>query len=284
MLRRSPSRGTGWRLCIDRKFRLNTAGVDHSLFTLTAPGADVLPWDTDLCTHLPGEKCSGLKGCRVESIYAHIFNVTYAARMARLHEAAQRHADRVTRRLGWKGELPRIVSRTRSPQRRGVDHGHTGLPQGGPVEVGWSRSYRQYVERVCRRERALAPEVVWAALELEWRTGEITPGVYGFGFSHPGRAAHGAKSASTYQARNAAGYQASNVKDALRSSHYISRRITQETGATMRALRSCNWLYVRRDLIARGELLDSWIPAYWSPEWSAQVQRVLAAAEAPRGP
>jgi len=34
--------------------------------------------------------------------------------------------------------------------------------------------------------------------------------------------------------------------------------------------------YVRRKLIASGELDDDWLPTHWSPEWAAQVLAVLA--------
>jgi hypothetical protein len=45
-------------------------------------------------------------------------------------------------------------------------------------------------------------------------------------------------------ARNAAGYMARNVAGVGR--HYVSARLVRDTGVTMRALRACNWLYVRR--------------------------------------
>lgn len=67
-------------------------------------------------------------------------------------------------------------------------------------------------------------------------------------------------------ARNAAGYVARNVAGIGR--HYVSVRLTLETGVTMRALRTCNWLYVRRKMIADGELDDQLIPTHWSAEWT----------------
>ena len=48
--------------------------------------------------------------------------------------------------------------------------------------------------------------------------------------------------------------------------HYVSKRLVQQTGVTMRALRACNWLYVRRKPIEAGELDDEWIPGHWTPE------------------
>lgn len=42
---------------------------DQGVFlTLTAPGADVLPWDTDKCTHSAGVKCSGSIGCQCAAV------------------------------------------------------------------------------------------------------------------------------------------------------------------------------------------------------------------------
>lgn len=82
--------------------------------------------------------------------------------------------------------------------------------------------------------------------------------------------------------RTPAGYMAQNVAGVGR--HYVSARLVRETGVTMRALRACNWLYVRRKLIAVGELEDGWIPTHWTPEWTAQVLAVLAVVDPRRGP
>lgn len=66
--------------------------------------------------------------------------------------------------------------------------------------------------------------------------------------------------------------------------HYVSQRLTRETGVTMRVLRSCNWLHVRRRLIAAGELDDRWLPTHWSPQWCAQVVAVWDRLEPARPP
>lgn len=42
--------------------------------TITAPGADSLPWDPDVCTHAPDVACSGAKGCRVTEFDAAVWN------------------------------------------------------------------------------------------------------------------------------------------------------------------------------------------------------------------
>jgi hypothetical protein len=115
--------------------------------------------------------------------------------------------------------------------------------------------------------------------------GEPVPkGFYGFGFVDRKTSRHAAsgRRAARYMGRNAAGYMARNVAGVGR--HYVSQRLVAETRVTMRPLRACNWLYVRRKLIARGELDDEWLPSYWSTDWTAQLLAVLASVEGPRGP
>jgi hypothetical protein len=282
---RKPSAG-GRRVALERKWRANVehAGCDVAVGTLTPPGADLLPWDTDVCTHPAGEKCSGKKGCVVEWIYREYFNRTFAARRSRLHEAAQRAADRAVRRMGFEGKLPRNIGAASGPQRRGVLHAHVMVRKGRGIEVTWSRVYWNYVEAVCKREaRTMTVEERWAALEREYVTGEITRGVYGFGFEHRGHLGRSPVKASDYMARNAAGYMADNASG-WGTWHHVSQELTRSTGVTMRALRACNWLYVRRRLIERGELDDSWVPSYWTPEWSDHVLRVWALVAAPSAP
>jgi hypothetical protein len=109
-------------------------------------------------------------------------------------------------------------------------------------------------------------------LELEY-AGEITKGFYGFGFVYRGNpAGKSSKTAAEYLSKNAAGYMASNAYG--RGRHYVASRLTRETGITMRALRSVNWLYVRRKLIDAGELDDDWIPSYWTDDQRQSVLRV----------
>ncbi len=109
----------------------------------------------------------------------------------------------------------------------------------------------------------------WAALEREYVSGEVTEGLYGFGFVHPGKVRGGSSAkAARYLARNAAGYLGEN---AALGRHYVSAKLVRETGATMRALRSCNYLHVR---IREG--MDPVVPEWWSAERRAEVLRVFA--------
>ena len=85
VLRCSTCSGTCWTACgATREDRCAWCGMKHNrrlkvliasgfsdrpsgffFGTLTAPGADVLPWDRSVCSHKPDRPCSGKIGCRV---------------------------------------------------------------------------------------------------------------------------------------------------------------------------------------------------------------------------
>lgn len=269
----------GRRLALDRKYRHNIAhyGGRVKLLTLTPPGEDLLPFGDEV------RLISGESQPLVEYIYREVWNYTAQARASRLFEAAQRAADRFVRRL-YGGELPRQLGNVKSEQKRGVWHFHFLLPYETPVERAWSKTIERYMDRAWRRDLERWPDeqsrrdMIWR----EYQSGEIVRGFYGFGFVHGGkRQGRESASAARYMARNAAGYMAANVAGIGR--HYVSVRLTRETGVTMRALRSVNWLYVRRRLVQAGEL-DQEIPSYWSPEWIAHVLEVESLVVAARAP
>lgn len=221
----------------------------------------------------------------VEYIYREAWNWSAQARASRLFEAAQRAADRWVRRLGWEGELPRQLGNVRAEQRRGVWHFHFLLPYETAIERAWSKTVHRYLDQAWRRDKERFPDeserrdLIWQ----EYIGNGGTRGFYGFGYVDGGKEqGRSSAQAARYMARNAAGYMARNVAGAGR--HYVSARLTSETGVTMKVLRSCNWLYVREKLIAAGELEDGLVPGHWSDEWREQVLRVwalVAAAGAP---
>lgn len=261
----------GHRLALERKWLLNVQayGGVVSVLTLTAPGAEMLPWDKDECKVDGPHKCSGELGCRVEWAYGYRWNATHAARRQRLWEAATRSADRYITRLWGKpvAGMPRQIGHARDVlQLRGVYHNHWAMPQGSEIEKAWSRHVLRFLQAQEKKERALGPEVVWAAIDREFHTGEITRGIYGFGFAHPGKQSGPTGAAARYLARNSAGYMAGQG-----AGHYVSTRLTRRTGITMRKLRSVNYLWVRQKLIASGELSDGWVPSHWKPEYAASV-------------
>lgn len=272
----------GRRIALDRKWRSNVAhyGAPVKLVTLTPPGQDVLPWGDETGLTDRGERVE-----LVDYIYRTIYNATAAQRASRLIEAAGRAADRWVRRNGYTGVLPRQVGNVKALQRRGVWHFHYVLPMGTPVERMWSRLVHRYMDNAWRRdlERWPEPDVRIGLLFAEYAHGEIARGFYGFGYVNARNpAGRSAEKSARYMARNAAGYMARNIAGS--GSHYVSSRITRETGVTMRTLRAVNWLHVRRKLVQAGELLDAVVPSHWSEEWAAEVLRVEALVTVPRGP
>lgn len=269
----------GRRLALERKFELNVSAYGDAvkLVTLTPAGQDLLPFGDE--TRLIGGEAYPL----VEWIYREIWNQTAQARASRLFEAAQRAADRWVRK-SWGGQLPRQIGNVRAEQKRGVWHFHYLLPWGTEVERTWSRTVHRYLDQAWKRDRARWPDASErrSMIFREYAHGEIVRGFYGFGYVNGG-SQHGrtSRSAARYAGRNAAGYMAGNLSGPGR--HYVSSRLTRETGVTMRALRSVNWLYVRRRMVAAGELSEV-IPSYWSAEWVAHVSAVEGLIAARRGP
>jgi hypothetical protein len=281
-----PSAG-GRRLALERKFGANVThyGGAVSLLTLTPPGQDVLTWGDEkrLISGSVGDGNAEFSRL-VEYPRREVWNWSAQARASRLFEAAQRAADRFIRRQ-WGGELPRQIGNVRSEQKRGVWHFHWLLPMKSEVERAWSRCIRRYFEKAWRQEiERWSPDERWSMVWDEYRGERVPRGFYGFGFVDRKARRHSAsnRTAARYMAKNAAGYMARNVAGIGR--HYVSVRLVRETGVTMRALRACNWLYVRRKLIAAGELDGQWIPTHWTPEWTAQVLAVLTVVDPRRGP
>jgi len=248
------------------------------MVTLTPPGQDLLPFGDD--TRL----ISGQAEPLVEHIYRELWNFTAQARASRLYEAAQRAADRFVRKQYGITKPPRQIGNVKSEQKRGVWHFHYVLPYETQIERAWSKTIERYMDRAWRRDLERWPDeaVRRAMIWDEYSTGTVVRGFYGFGFVHGGRPqGRQSETAARYMARNAAGYMAANVAGLGR--HYVSSRLTRETGITMRALRSVNWLYVRRRMVAAGELSEV-MPSHWTPEWSAHVLAVESLVKAAQAP
>ncbi len=256
----------GRRIALDRKFAINIAhyGGAIRIVTITPPGQDLLPWD---------------EGRRLVNRRQRVcWESTAQARMSRLFEAAQANADRWVRRAFGSGvKLPRQIANVRSPQARGVSHWHYALPMATELERVWTKTVYGYLRSVANRESSVDPFDRYAALELEHVWGRVTPTLYGFGFVHPGKSRGGSSvTAAKYLSRNAAGYLSLNSAGGR---HYVSARLVSETGATMRTLRACNHLFMRRKLG-----IEPWIPRTWDAEWSTRVLRIWAMTQPSLGP
>jgi hypothetical protein len=106
------------------RIRANLAVWDGKtcLMTLTAPGADKLPWDRSKCP--PGQHvCSGKLGCQVDWVAAAAWNSDLTKRLGDLLKAAR---ERVRRRHGGGGEV-RVLAYVCEAHARGVFHVHVVL-------------------------------------------------------------------------------------------------------------------------------------------------------------
>lgn len=196
------------------------------MFSVTAPGADLYPFDPRLCLHSPGEKCSGRRGCRVDPELAEAFNRRAGKWWSELHRAAKTRADR---RTGRKGKL---LVRVWEKQKRGLAHLHGVLSVETPADVAWARAYLTAL-------RELAPR-------------------YGFGFvdgwEKVGRRYWPGTQAAAYLSSYFAGggRKASITENVLAADLpqlvvFVSRDLTRTTGCTMRSLRNARRLWASRE-------------------------------------
>lgn len=206
------------------------------MFSVTAPGADLYPFDPRLCSHRPVTRCSGAIGCRVDPELARAFNLRAGKWWSELHRAAKVRADRET---GHKGKL---LARVWEKQKRGLAHVHGVIAVGTPAERAWAKAYVDSL-------------------------GELAPR-YGFGFVDgwrkigrkfwPGEQA-GAYLSSYFVAgrsRKAAITETVVAGDLPRLVVFIGREQTKRTGCTMRALRHARRLWVWLDGRGVAPVLD----------------------------
>src|SRR6516164_6127158 len=188
------------------------------MFSVTAPGADLYPFDPQFCSHSPSQRCSGRLGCRVAPAAAEAFNRHAGKWWSELHRAAKIRADRAT---GRKGKL---LARVWEKQKRGLAHLHGVVSVAEPGDVAWAKEYIGAL-------RELAPR-------------------YGFGFvdgwHKVGRRFWPGDQAGAYLSSyflGGAGKKASITENVLagdlpRLVVFVGRHLTGSTGCTMRNLRA----------------------------------------------
>jgi hypothetical protein len=97
------------------------------MFSVTAPGADVYPFDHRFCSASPSHRCSGRLGCRVDPEVAAAFNRKAGKWWSQLHRAAKVRADRAT------GHKATLAARVWEKQKRGLAHLHGVLAVATPA-------------------------------------------------------------------------------------------------------------------------------------------------------
>jgi len=105
------------------------------MFSVTAPGADLYPFDPRFCSHRPGTRCSGTRGCQVNPDMTRAFNEKAGGWWSELHRAAKVRADRAT------GQRGKVLARVWEKQRRGLAHVHGVIAVSTPSERAWAKAY-----------------------------------------------------------------------------------------------------------------------------------------------
>ena len=195
-----------WSRDQDEMLRTNLAafgdGTGRVAFgTVTAPGADLLPWDRAFCGRHP-HRCSGDGGCRVELAPATAFNIHAPGNFTALHRAASQRVKRELKRR------PQLLARIWEFQKRGVLHIHYVLPYGTPEQIALADAYAAAL----------------ASLHAD----------YGFGKADPPRIC-AAEKAAGYGAKQLR--ETARATTAPRTIVYIAPGLKRITGCTATALR-----------------------------------------------
>jgi hypothetical protein len=126
------------------RLRVNLAAWDGKtcLVTLTAPGADVLPWDRSKCP-AGAHECSGRLGCRVHWISAASWNATVTRRLGDLLKLAREQ----TRRRHGRNARVYVLGYVCEAQKRGVFHPHVVLGYRTAADRAALETFRRALRR-----------------------------------------------------------------------------------------------------------------------------------------
>jgi hypothetical protein len=242
--RTCPEFAPTWARDTRRRLFVNLAQLKLSvMFSVTAPGADLYPFDPRFCSHPPSQRCSGLLGCRVAPDVAEAFNRRAGKWWSELHRAAKIRADRST---GFKGK---IAARVWEKQKRGLAHLHGVVSVESPAHVRWAEAYITAL-------------------------GEMAPR-YGFGFvdgwPKVGRKYWPGVQAAAYLSSYFAGGRGHKMAitenvlagDLPRLVVFVGRDLTARSGCTMRSLRNARRLWASRAGICEKPVMvySEWLAA-----------------------
>jgi hypothetical protein len=255
--RTCPEFAPTWARDTRRRLFVNLTELKLSvMFSVTAPGADLYPFDPRFCSHSPSESCSGRIGCRVDPEVATAYNGKAGKWWSELHRAAKTRADRA---IGFKGKL---ATRVWEKQKRGLAHLHCVVSVSTPQERAWASAYINALEE-------LAPRYGFGFVDGWHKVGRrFWPGVQAAAYlsSYFG-GGRGRKMAITENVL---------AGDLPRLVVFVGRDLTKRTGCTMRSLR-----HGRRLWASRSGLIP-W-PSLTYQEWLAAAQFLGAIARL-RGP
>src|SRR4051794_5762168 len=135
----APTWAYDWRIVLLEN--LIAYGGKAVMFTLTPPGADVLPWDRSKCRHDAG-RCSGPAGCVVESRARWRWNASFSRRLQRLYESAQQAT---VREVGVRAF---VLAKGVEAQKRGALHAHFVIGCESALELRACKAFRRHLERL----------------------------------------------------------------------------------------------------------------------------------------
>jgi hypothetical protein len=239
-----PGYGPIWARDTTRKIRenLRAYGGLACMCTLTAPGeAAGLVWDRARCSHLPGERCDGRKGCKVVKGAADAWNEYSRGWWRELNRVCKLRADRALRRLGSDAKGGLLLYEWEL-QRRGVWHLHFVLGMETACERVWATEY-------VRAMRELAPSK-------------------GFGFvdAKPLRSPEPAERVARYLSKYLAKWKpdgSMEVTETVQAAgrtllNFVSRKLTAKSGVTMRALRNVRIAWAWKEGHPPDDVIDPW--------------------------
>lgn len=216
-----------WARDTRRRLFVNLEQLKQSvMFSVTAPGADLYPFDPQFCSHPPGERCSGGRGCRVDPEMAEAFNQNAGKWWSELHRAAKARADRAT---SMKGKL---AARVWEKQKRGLAHLHGVISVESSAHIRWAEAYITAL-------REMAPRYGFGFVDGWHKVGRrFWPGVQAAAYlSSYFTGGHGRKMAITENVL---------AGDLPRLVVFVGRDLTGKTGCTMRTLRCSRRLWASR--------------------------------------
>lgn len=206
---------------IREKGGLTEAGIGVLMVTVTAPGADRLPWDEERCRGLGPHRHSGLLGCRIREDQGDLWNTAAPDRWRRLNGEAARHVERTF------GHRAHLLSRVWEIQTRGALHIHALLGYSTPAERA---SADLYVEELGGRASGHGFGQIDRSESLRSVTAAAA---YLSGYFANGK---GSKMALT---------ESVTKGEMPRSIAYVRPELSQHSGLTMQSLRLRRYLWHR---------------------------------------
>lgn len=226
--RTCPEFAPTWARDTRRRLFVNLEQLKLSvMFSVTAPRADLYPFDPRFCSHSPSQRCSGRLGCRVAPELAADFNRNAGKWWSELHRAAKVRADRAT---GFKGKL---ACRVWEKQKRGLAHLHGVISVESPTHRRWAEAYVTAL-------REMAPRYGFGFVDGWHKVGrKFWPGVQAAAYlSSYFAGGRGRKMAITENVM---------AGDLPRLVVFVGRDLTARTGCTMRSLRNARRLWASRE-------------------------------------